>query len=196
MDKEHRRKTDRGVTALISDTLTDLMGIDSEVVSQVMGVLKRTGQYASAKNYIRKLPPDVHRYWIQTLDRAEKETGVEDETKSKDKDEHVDTKHSDNKSVDKKDAKPDKEANEKPDTKESFKGTFATYLIELNSRQVATALTLPKEERIKAGRMNDTALTRQRAQELDAEKRSENPMDKKIAMARQRLALLLKPKEQ
>lgn len=79
-----------------------------------------------------------------------------------------------------------------------MKPTFKNFIVEQNEKMTAAAETsnMPREKRLQQARMSDSALRRQKEQELKDLKKSKDPIDREISTLRARLANLLKRKQQ
>lgn len=78
--KDRESKSDRGILTLVTNTLTDGLGLSADTADRVMKIIRQRGELAAVKQHIRKLSGATHKRFNQMLDLAD-----EDMKRNKDK---------------------------------------------------------------------------------------------------------------
>ena len=191
MATERLNKSDKGIRTLTMDVLQTVFGLTPNMADEVMNLFRRKGEWGNIKQHVRQMNAVAHRRLNQAIDLVDNHID-DDMTPSPDE---VDTTDSDE--LESKERPLRTEKNPENDVKEG-KTTFIGHLLnEVTTRDIAQQEinTMNRDERISRARMSDNALLLTRQSELNAQRTSQDPIDRQIAQLQQKIAVLRKKKE-
>jgi len=189
-----RAKTPRGIRSMFHDCLRTVFGVQADTLAQIDRIVRQSGEWQKIYNHITSnVGTSDWRRLNMVLDEVRASTGDEedDDTDYESKEPGQDDKKASPKKEDDKKAEPKKEDDKKEKTNESF----SSYLMELSSIEIARSTMPEKGERMRRARTPDRKLERERMQDIDALRKSTDPIDKQIYQYQQKIAQLMQKKK-